>query len=358
MLNGCYLLPNAEFYVAVDNRCLWPNLKILSSREIGAIGYDHPSHGGGCGNVELWVSSDEGKFWTWRSTVSDHSDEPKDLRLNHAVGITKEGDYLALVGGWKHSGATHLPIQVCISKDNGYTWDRHELETAAQPFGDIVLSPDGKLTCGFYQKGERTDGRENLYRITKRLGSRPTNILISSRDHGKTWGEKRVSSNSLTEAALLRCKNSRWLAAVRTWQKKSEVEYLSAGEHLKFYKSTDEGYVWSESIQISLPGQHPASLLELNDGKILLTYGSRIEGLFGIVMKLSENGGDSWSKPYTLISVPNKVDCGYPSSIQLKDGTIITGYYISSTPWHSRYHMGIARWRVEDLGNIVFPIVG
>jgi hypothetical protein len=102
-------------------------------------------------------------------------------------------------------------------------------------------------------------------------------------------------------------------------------------------------------LQISFPGQVSAHLIELNDGKILLTCGSRIEGLFKVVMRLSEDEGDSWSKSYTFISIPDQVDCGYPSSVQLENGTVITAYYISSVPWHCRYRMGIVHWRVEHL---------
>ena len=72
----------------------------------------------------------------------------------------------------------------------------------------------------------------------------------------------------------------------------------------------------------------------------------------------SDDGGESWSAPFVLISMPgsdwHKTDCGYPSSVQLDDGTIVTAYYFGpkkpewaahGLPWHQRYHMGVARWR-------------
>jgi hypothetical protein len=143
---------------------------------------------------------------------------------------------------------SHLPIQVCILKDNGFTWDRHELEIVGQPFRDIVLSPDGTLICGIFQLCQRTDGYENLYHVKKRLGSRPSNIFLTSKDNGQTWGEKRVLSNIATEAVLLRCKKSKWLAAVFIWSKKSEMEYLSDGGngYLQSFSYVDKGYTWSE----------------------------------------------------------------------------------------------------------------
>ena len=104
-------------------------------------------------------------------------------------------------------------------------------------------------------------------------------------------------------------------------------------------------------------GQENAHLLELSDGRLLCSFTSRIPGLFGIVLRMSSNGGDSWSYPVTLLSTPaydwHKTDAGYPSSVQLDDGAIVTAYYFGprkpewaahGLPWHQRYHMGAVRW--------------
>ena len=34
----------------------------------------------------------------------------------------------------------------------------------------------------------------------------------------------------------------------------------------------------------------------------------------------------------------------YPSSVQLKDGRILTAYYAMAIPGHSGYHMGVVIW--------------
>ena len=83
-----------------------------------------------------------------------------------------------------------------------------------------------------------------------------------------------------------------------------------------------------------------------------------LPGLFGVVLRLSEDEGRTWSRPAVLVSAPftdwHKTDCGYPSSVELADGTIVTAYYFGpqkpewaryGLPWHQRYHMGVARWR-------------
>ena len=71
----------------------------------------------------------------------------------------------------------------------------------------------------------------------------------------------------------------------------------------------------------------------------------------------SRDGGETWSLPVVLLSCPardwHKTDTGYPSSVQLDDGSIVTAYYFGpkkpefaahALPWHQRYHMGIAKW--------------
>ena len=129
------------------------------------------------------------------------------------------------------------------------------------------------------------------------------------------------------------------------------------------YRSDDKGKTWGDGKPISPQGQENAHLLELQDGRLLCSFTSRIPGLFGVVMRISDDGGDSWGHPFTLLSKPasdwRRTDSGYPSSVQLSDGRILTAYYFGpgrdadpadGLPWHQRYHMGVARWVVPESG--------
>lgn len=345
MLNGCCLLPGAEFYIAIDNKGNWPNLTLLPNGDIVAAVYNHPSHGFGCGDVECWMSFDGGRTWTYRSTVSDHSRDPEVVRMNHAVGMNANGELVALVSGWSNGRmAPTLPVQVCISTNNGLTWKRHEIDSHLMPFGDLVLCADGILAAAMHDDFEKSS------------------YILRSTDGGRTWPDRRLLEKPGDETALLRCRDGRWLAAMRTWPKGPDP-YLPSDEGLQLFTSADEGQTWGNRRTVSLSGQAPAHLLELSDGKILLTYGSRIPGLFGAVARVSKDGGDSWSPPCTLVSIPGMSDCGYPSSVELEDGTIVTAYYFGpkltpvmhpcAPPWHQRYHMGVGRWRLELLDRVI-----
>jgi len=73
---------------------------------------------------------------------------------------------------------------------------------------------------------------------------------------------------------------------------------------------------------------YPAHMLTLQDGRVLCVYGRR-RPPFGIRACLSGDDGQSWDIDNELVirdDFPNS-DLGYPTSVQLADGTIFTTYY-------------------------------
>ncbi|MFW6457766.1 MAG: exo-alpha-sialidase, partial [Planctomycetota bacterium] len=93
------------------------------------------------------------------------------------------------------------------------------------------------------------------------------------------------------------------------------------------FKSDDGGHTWSTPEPTEILGK-PPHLTRLADGRILLTYGYRHEP-YGQRACLSEDGGDTWDYDNEIIlrdDAPTG-DLGYPASVQLDDGTIMTVYY-------------------------------
>ena len=352
-LSGCQLLPGARFSVAIDNKGLWPNLTKLASGELAAAVYNHPSHGyGSNSDVELWISDNGGSDWRYRSHISDHPEEPNGIRMNHAVGLNSRGDIVALVSGYREGQKLpHLPLQRCISSDQGESWRRDELDIPMVPHGDIFHFPDGRLGCSMYQIDRTATPR------------RRRAAMFFSDDGGLTWGNSRSVSNvDMGETHIVRRQNGDLLAVGRTSCLDRMDGALPHGAGEVFLKSTDQGVTWSDPKLLSPQGQENAHLLELSDGRLVCALTSRIPGLFGVVLRLSDDGGTRWSLPLTLLSSPardwRKTDCGYPSSVQLDDGTVVTAYYFGpkkpewaahGLPWHQRYHMGIARWNPEGI---------
>ena len=347
-LTGCQLLRDAELYVAIDGKGLWPNLTLLPSGALAAAVYNHPSHGLGSGsNVELWVSDDSGCSWTLRSTLSDLGDDPEAIRMNHAVGLRGDGALVALVSGYQSGQRLpFLPLQCCLSDDEGRTWRRHLLPDDGVPFGDILPLPDGRLVCTLYRRLSSSPRRSEV-------------LLTFSEDNGLTWTAGPPIAEG-SETHLLRCHDGTWLAAVRANCPDRFDGALPHGGGEWLYRSSDSGRSWDEGKPISPQGQENAHLLQLRDGDLICCFTSRIPGLFGVVARRSEDGGATWSTPVVLIGSPacdwHKTDCGYPSSIELDDGRVVTAYYFgpkrpewsaSGLPWHQGYHMGIIRWRPD-----------
>lgn len=122
---------------------------------------------------------------------------------------------------------------------------------------------------------------------------------------------------------------------------------LPHGSGEMFIKSIDEGKTWSEPKRISPQGQENAHLLELKGGRLLCSFTSRIPGLFGVVMRMSSDGGATWSLPVVLISTPPATGTR-PTAVTHRAFNLKMAQSSPPTtlglPWHQRYHMGIAIW--------------
>ena len=65
-----------------------------------------------------------------------------------------------------------------------------------------------------------------------------------------------------------------------------------------------------------------------------MTVGDRLEG-FGVRAMLgTADGGFDWNKRMVLVDDSVSKDCGYPSSVLLKDGRVLTVYYSTAVKEH------------------------
>ena len=110
-------------------------------------------------------------------------------------------------------------------------------------------------------------------------------------------------------------------------------------------RSADDGQTWTEDGPLSEASQHPGHIARLVDGRLLLTYGNRVKGQYGVLARLSPDNGATWGDPITLVDDLFNSDCGYPASAPLPGGEILTAYYSRGAPDHTRYHMGVVIWQ-------------
>jgi photosystem II stability/assembly factor-like uncharacterized protein len=327
--------------VAVDNVCAWPNLTVLQDGAIAAAIFNQPSHGGMEGDVECWVTRDGGLTWRRAGIAAPH--EPATNRMNVAAGRARNGDLIVIASGWSNrypagsSGpafrAAVLAPWLCRSADGGRRWsiDRSGLPERAPdghrwiPYGDIVQADDGALRTAVYSWPEAGPRNERAW-------------CIESVDDGKTWGRFRpLDRDQLrNETALLNLGRRKWLSVARQ-------------SALYGYASDDGGKSWRTLGPITDKGQHPAHLLQLQDNRVLLSYGDRTGSKHAVQVVVSSDEGNTWSAPLRVVDWWG--DGGYPSSVQRPDGQVVTAYYAARTAGHERYHMGVVIWDpVRSLG--------
>ena len=311
-------LPSTKVTVAIEGQGYFP-VAVAKGERIGVVLRGGGGHLGRGGHLDLIWSSDGGKTWTKPATIVD---TPEDDR-NPAVGVTAVGRLLL---GFHHQGSytpegrydPSLKRARCMTmySDDGLTWTEPRplgiegLESVS-PYGRIVLLYDGTYLMNVYGRyAESVPGMDGVPR-----DARDYSYVVRSRDGGKTWSDPSLIAAGYNETALT-MPRGRLLAAAR-----------SAGDgHLAVFASADDGYTWERVARVTDKSQHPADLITLSNGWILMVFGNRQaeKAIRGIV---SRDGGKSWDTLHQIrFSAPTRGDFGYPSVVRHKGDLVLLHY--------------------------------
>ncbi len=250
---------------------------------------------------------------------------------------------------------------VRVSYDYGATWSEEYPTPISSPHGPTVLTKeftlsDGNGNCTILAPGTLVFVGRSTYAVPyrERTGDQTeyrsnTCYAIYSTDDGKTW-HYMAALNDLQDGTLLREPYAVQLPSGDIFSVFRTNDDINTEFELytnTLFSGTDgTAHAWGSPQATGIEGV-PAHLLQMGNGALLMTYGWRLP-TYGQHARVSYDGGKTWGEEFILSAVKNpqasKSDLGYPTTVRLSDGTLVTVYY---QPSGSDKHPSIlcTRWR-------------
>lgn len=314
-------LENSHENIVVDGQGYFPVIVGLPTNEALVVLRGGAPHIGIGGRLDMVRSLDAGATWSKPQVVVDSE---KDDR-NPSLGLAADGT-LVLAYHWQAGydkdgnwspGPYKQDTKVTLSHDSGKTWEEPkflnlEIQRGNSPYGKMFKDTEGTLYMPIY-------GAKNPKHGVRIPSDTTYTFLLSSTDNGCSWDEAITVAKGLNEADYLILPSGEWLCAARSQKRDEQAIYLC--------RSQDNGRSWSEPVRVTEVREHPPDLVLLSDGTILLNFGVRHEP-FSIQGMISRDYGHSWLETRLLYAdgLPG-TDIGYPSTVRLKNGKLITVYY-------------------------------
>ena len=298
------------------------------------------------GQVRAMTSRDDGATWTYPRVLLDSPTDDRDsgvletakgtllvttfTSLAYEDHLAKSVMYMPVAG--KSSAMRPMPPEVVArwqATQKRLTADERQAELGewvlrstdgglnfSARIATIVNSPHGPL--------QLKDGR--ILYIGKELWTKNQRIgAVESKDDGLSWNwlseiPGRPGDDverDYHELHAVESDDGRIVAQIRHQGKVDKNWTLQT-------ESTDGGKTWTipRAITFGIPSQ----LLKLRDGRLLMTYGHR-RLPFGNQARLSTDHGRTWSEPMIVSGDGTVGDLGYPSTVELADGTLLTVWY-------------------------------
>jgi hypothetical protein len=260
---------------------------------------------------------------------------------NPALGQMPDGALLlayAELHAYRSDGTFDWNAGPCLpffvtSSDGGRTWSQKRPLPApwpnASPFGKITVCNDGTALLSLYRTP--SDGV----------------AILRSKDSGKTWGDVSILPGK-DETQVIELPDGRLMALTRL---EGQTDF-----GLLLSESDDKGYSWVRSQKLLRAMEWPFDATLLRSGDLLLSYGSRTNP-FGAGVILNKNAGKTWNEEHRVLLGWDSLstDTGYPSTVQLDDGSIVTMYYAVGTASSPETQAIVVRYTEEMLAEAMLP---
>lgn len=296
------------------------------------------------GQVCSMTSRDDGATWTWPRVLLDSAIDDRDsgvletakgsLIVTTFTSLAYE-DHLAKASafaqhtekGWesksmspeqlarwtaanarlsKEERKAELGQWLIRSTDGGLTWSPRLPTIVNSPHGPVQLKDGRLLYAG-----------KKLWTAGKEVG------VCESKDDGLTWQwlaeipARKGDKDGYHELHAVEAADGTIIVHIRNHNEANKGWTLQT-------ESTDGGKTWSVPHPICYG--LPSHLLRLRDDRLVMTYGYR-RAPFGNRARISSDNGKSWSGEIVLSGDGKGGDLGYPSTVELGDGTLLTVWY-------------------------------
>ena len=223
-----------------------------------------------------------------------------------------------------------------ISENSGESFGEAIKVPVSSPHGPIKLK-DGRLLY----LGKEFHSGEGMY---------SGHILAyDSKDGGATWNflydlefPDGCSASNMHEPYAIELEDGRIVGAIR-----AQNPPVAHGFTIYLTYSEDGGKTWTKPTETGICGSPPHLMLH-SCGALLLTYARRAVP-YAECARISYDGGKSFGEELVL-NTASSCDIGYPSSVELSDGKILTVYYqpYQNDPYNSVLY---TVWDITDYEN-------
>jgi len=248
-----------------------------------------------------------------------------------ALRSSGQDEYLYSFGG--SNVATHVGSYALRSLDGGKKWEGpffpeplpgYPEALPGRPLrmhnrANIVRMPDGRLLF---------PGQALRYRPSYMSSV----VLYESRDDGTTWQYLSTPAPDhgvavFEEPSMIRTRSGKLVMVIRTH--KDPEGHATQRARLWRTESSDGGLTWTPPQDLGIHGE-PATLAMMDDGRVLLVYGYRIEP-FGVRGRIcnEELTDIPDAEEFVIRDDGGHGDCGYPWIAPMGDDKYIIAYYLN-----------------------------
>lgn len=305
------------------------------------------------GRTVVCSSRDDGRTWTPPRVINDTPLDDRDS------GIVYLGGRSLLVTWFSTDNRASKPseYELRLSPQDSERWTqalRGVTDEAVERYGGswVMRSGDGGLTWDVpvsvpvsSPHGPNRLANGDLLYLGKRLSTSRSELAhglaegavaaVRSGDGGRSWSilgsvplPDGIDAECFHEPHVVEMLDGRLLGLIRYDPNHHDYGNRQPGQtdfEMCQTVSTDGGRTWSKAESLGFHGS-PPHLLRHSRGFVIASYGYR-QRPYGIRAMISADGGESWMYDYIIRADGPHPDIGYPSSVELSDGSVLTVYY-------------------------------